>query len=47
MVPTIELEEAKMNLYERIVNKHEKISLVGSGYVGMPIAIAFAKKVEG
>lgn len=35
-----------MNLYERIVNKQEKISLVGLGYVGMPIAVAFAKKVE-
>lgn len=35
-----------MNLYERIVNKEEKISLVGLGYVGMPIAVAFAKKVD-
>ena len=33
-----------MNLYERIVNREEKVSLVGLGYVGMPIAIAFAKK---
>ncbi|MBP3329251.1 MAG: nucleotide sugar dehydrogenase [Clostridia bacterium] len=33
-------------LYERIVNKEEKISLVGLGYVGMPIAVAFAKKVN-
>ncbi|MGD6991124.1 nucleotide sugar dehydrogenase [Sutcliffiella horikoshii] len=35
-----------MNLYEKIVNKEEKISLVGLGYVGMPIAVAFAKKVD-
>lgn len=35
-----------MNLYEKIINKEEKISLVGLGYVGMPIAIAFAKQVE-
>ena len=34
-----------MSLYERIVNGEEKISLVGLGYVGMPIAVAFAKKV--
>ena len=34
------------NLYERILNKEEKISLVGLGYVGMPIAVAFAKKVD-
>jgi UDP-N-acetyl-D-galactosamine dehydrogenase len=35
-----------MNLYERIVNKQEKLSLIGLGYVGMPIAVAFAKKVD-
>ena len=35
-----------MTLYKRIVNKEEKISLVGLGYVGMPIAVAFAKKVD-
>ena len=35
-----------MNLYEKIKNKEEKISLVGLGYVGMPIAVAFAQKVE-
>lgn len=35
-----------MNLYEAIKNKEEKISLVGLGYVGMPIAVAFAKKAD-
>jgi UDP-N-acetyl-D-glucosamine/UDP-N-acetyl-D-galactosamine dehydrogenase len=35
-----------MNLYEKIVHKQEKISLIGLGYVGMPIAVAFAKKVD-
>ena len=35
-----------MNLYEKIKNRDEKISLVGLGYVGMPIAVAFAKKVD-
>lgn len=35
-----------MNLYEKLVTKKEKISLVGLGYVGLPIAVAFAKKVE-
>lgn len=35
-----------MSLYEKIINKEEKISLVGLGYVGMPIAVAFAKKVD-
>ncbi|MDC3416605.1 nucleotide sugar dehydrogenase [Aquibacillus salsiterrae] len=35
-----------MNLYENIVNREEKISLIGLGYVGMPIAVAFAKKAD-
>lgn len=35
-----------LNLYEKIVNGEEKISLVGLGYVGMPIAVAFSKKVK-
>ena len=35
-----------MNLYEKLVNKEEKLSLVGLGYVGMPIAVAFAKKIN-
>lgn len=35
-----------MNLYEKLVNGEEKLSLVGLGYVGMPIAVAFAKKVK-
>ena len=35
-----------MSLYKKIVNGEEKISLVGLGYVGMPIAVAFSKKVK-
>lgn len=35
-----------MSLYEKLVNREEKISLVGLGYVGMPIAVAFSKQVE-
>ncbi len=34
------------NLYEKLVTREEKVSLVGLGYVGMPIAVAFAKKVD-
>ena len=33
-----------MTLYEKVIKKEEKISLVGLGYVGMPIAVAFANK---
>lgn len=35
-----------MSLYEKLVNKEEKLSLVGLGYVGMPIAVAFSKKID-
>ena len=35
-----------MTLYERIVRGEEKISLIGLGYVGMPIAVAFSKKAK-
>ena len=34
------------SLYEKLVAREEKLSLVGLGYVGMPIAVAFAKKVD-
>lgn len=33
-----------MSLYEKIRNQEESLSLVGLGYVGMPIAIEFAKR---
>ena len=33
-----------MKLYEKLINKEENLALVGLGYVGMPIAVAFAKK---
>ena len=33
-----------MSLYNKIINREEKLSLVGLGYVGMPIAVAFADK---
>ena len=35
-----------MNLYEKLVSGEEKLSLVGLGYVGMPIAVAFARKIK-
>ncbi len=33
-----------MKLYEKIKNQEEALSLVGLGYVGMPIAVEFAKR---
>ena len=34
-----------MDLYNQLVNRETKLSLIGLGYVGMPIAVAFAKKL--
>lgn len=33
-----------MAMFEKLKAKKESLSLVGLGYVGMPIAVAFAKK---
>ena len=35
-----------MDLYEKLLSGEEKLSLVGLGYVGMPIAVAFARKIK-
>ena len=35
-----------MNLYDELINKKTSMALVGLGYVGMPIAVAFARKVK-
>ncbi len=34
------------NLYDRLLSGDETLSVVGLGYVGLPIAVAFAKKVK-
>lgn len=35
-----------IELYKNIRDRKEKISIIGLGYVGMPLAISFAKKVD-
>lgn len=35
-----------MKLYNKIIKREEKVAVVGLGYVGMPIAVAFAKKID-
>lgn len=35
-----------MDLYKQLVNRETKLSLIGLGYVGMPIAVAFAEKAD-
>ena len=33
-------------LYEKLIRHEEKLSVIGLGYVGMPIAVAFARKID-
>ena len=35
-----------MMIYENLINKKDKLAIVGLGYVGMPLAVAFADLVE-
>ena len=35
-----------MGLFEKLQEKKEKISVIGLGYVGLPLAIEFAKKYD-
>lgn len=34
-----------MNIYERLINQQSKLSVIGLGYVGLPIALEFARKI--
>src|SRR4030065_2557655 len=35
-----------MRIYEKLLKKEASLSLVGLGYVGLPIALAFARKIR-
>lgn len=35
-----------MQIYEKLLRKEARLSLVGLGYVGLPIALAFARKIS-
>jgi UDP-N-acetyl-D-galactosamine dehydrogenase len=35
-----------MKIYNKLINKEEKLAVVGLGYVGLPIALEFAKKIK-
>lgn len=35
-----------MGIYSKLLNKEAKLSIVGLGYVGLPIALAFARKIS-
>lgn len=35
-----------MMIYENLINKKDKLAVVGLGYVGMPLAVSFAESLE-
>ncbi len=35
-----------MNIYEKLLQKETKLSVIGLGYVGLPIALEFARKIK-
>ncbi len=35
-----------MNIYQKLQNKETKLAVIGLGYVGLPIALEFAKKIK-
>lgn len=35
-----------MSLYKRLIDRKSKLAVIGLGYVGMPIALAFSKKIN-
>ena len=34
------------NIYEALINKQAKLSVIGLGYVGLPIALEFSKHID-
>jgi len=42
----IKEEINKMKIYDKLLQKEEKLAVVGLGYVGLPIALEFAKKIK-
>lgn len=40
-----EMEEA-FRVYEEIADRQGKLAVVGLGYVGLPIAVAFSKRAD-
>ncbi len=35
-----------MKIYDALINKQEKLAVIGLGYVGLPIALEFARKIK-
>ena len=34
------------SMYQKLVNKETKLAVIGLGYVGLPIALEFARKIK-
>jgi len=34
------------SLYDKLVSKEAKLAVIGLGYVGLPIALEFARKIK-
>lgn len=43
---TRKLKTENNNMYKELINKKEKLAVIGLGYVGLPIALEFAKKIS-
>ena len=39
-------ESEEMSLFEELKERREKLAVIGLGYVGMPLAVAFAEKIN-
>src|SRR5580700_8846591 len=37
---------SEARIYEELINKKKKLAVIGLGYVGLPIALEFAKKIK-
>ncbi|HQW47092.1 MAG TPA: nucleotide sugar dehydrogenase, partial [Chitinophagaceae bacterium] len=33
-------------MYNQLINKEQKLAVIGLGYVGLPIALEFARKIN-
>ena len=34
------------SIYDRLLSKEDKLAVIGLGYVGLPIALEFARKIK-
>ena len=35
-----------LDMYQELLNKEKKLAVIGLGYVGLPLALSFAKKFK-